>query len=201
VKKTFFQTNLLFQVFVSIFLVGFVVFQILAFKIGYLIISSAISGSTNYLIDRIVIFLLFELMACLLLIIFFRFEHNNIHINNGKIYMNDDWLRQKEKIQFYSEVHISDIYRIDIIWTSKNSKQKNINGRAFSSSMPKAYISFEKNNGEIVNMLILYMNKKTISKMIDCIKQEMIKINNLNLIEETANLVDRFIKPQKLKNK
>ena len=115
--------------------------------------------------------------------------------------MNDDWLRQKEKIQFYSEVHISDIYRIDIIWTSKNSKQKNINGRAFSSSMPKAYISFEKNNGEIVNMLILYMNKKTISKMIDCIKQEMIKINNLNLIEETANLVDRFIKPQKLKNK
>ena len=45
------------------------------------------------------------------------------------------------------------------------------------------------------------MNKKTISKMIDCIKQEMIKINNLNSIEETANLVDKFIKPQKLKNK
>lgn len=115
--------------------------------------------------------------------------------------MNDDWMRKKEKIQFYSEVHISDIYRIDIMWTSKNSKQKNINGRTFSSSMPKAYISFEKNNGEIVNMLILYMNKKTISKMIDCIKQEMIKINNLNSIEETANLVDKFIKPQKLKNK
>ena len=61
----------------------------------------------------------------------------------------------------------------------KNSLNGHIDGRTLGSIAPKAYISFKKNSGEIVNMFILYMNHRTVSKMIDCIKEEMKKNNNL----------------------
>lgn len=153
------------------------------------------------MLEKILVSLLSELMSIILFRVFLRFEHNNIYIKNGKIYMNDDWLRKKEKIQYRSEVFISDIRSIDIIWTSKNSLNRHIDGRTLGSIAPKAYISFKQNNGEIVNMLILYMNHRTVSKMIDCIKEEMKKSNNLNHIEDTACLTNKFTEQLSLRRK
>lgn len=200
-KKTFFQTNVIFQVFVFVFFVGFIVFQVLVFNILLLIISSVKSNEYQSLFYRILVLLIFELTAWLFFRVFIRFEHNNIHIRNNKIYINDDWMRKKEKIQYYSEVCISEIRSIDIIWTSKNSLQKTINGRTLGCSMPKAYISFTNNNGEKVNMFILYMGRKTITKMIDCIKDEMIKNGNFNQIEDTTVLANKFTDQLRLKKK
>ena len=198
-KRTFFQTNIFFQFFVFIFFVGFIVYQGLTFKILYLIISFVKIHDYSSLLERILVLLLCELMSVILFRVFLRFEHNNIHIKKGKIYMNDDWLRKKEKIQYRSEVFISDIQSIDIIWTSKNSLNGHIDGRTLGSIAPKAYISFKKNSGEIVNMFILYMNHRTVSKMIDCIKEEMKKNNNLNHIEDTIYLTNKFTKKLDLK--
>ena len=55
--------------------------------------------------------------------IIIRFEHNNIYIRGNKIYMNDDWMPKKEKIQRYAEVYIEDIKSIDIIGTPKKKEK------------------------------------------------------------------------------
>jgi len=193
-KKTFYQTNLFFQIFALMIFAYFVAVQVIVF----ICLSHVISLphlSLPSLAERIVALWIMETGALLTFWVFLRLEHNNIHIKGNKIYMNDDWMRRSEKIQFYSEVLIPEIRSIDIIHTRDNCLMKPIQTMQFS--VPKAYISFQKSNGETVNMLILHMSRKTVSKMIDHIKEEMKRCGNFSRIEDTAVLVEKFTGQQK----
>ena len=119
IKKTYYQTSIFFQIIISIFLAAFIVFQAMAIKIVILIITCIMNNDLKNVGGQFVIFLVFEIGALLMLRIIIRFEHNNIYIRDNKIYMNDDWMHKKEKIQRYAEVYIEDIKSIDIIGTPK----------------------------------------------------------------------------------
>lgn len=200
-KKNYYQTNILYQLFLFILFILFLIIQYFAVKIGILIFSSISSGENKYIIDRIVILLIFEVFALLILRVFLRLEHNNIHIKENIIYMNDDWARKKQKIQYATKVKINDIQAIDIIWSTKDSLLKNIPSGTFGNMLPKAYISFLTIDGKISNMLILYMNSKTIKTLIDDIKKLMIKYNNHNKIEKTDVLVKKYTSQIRFKRK
>lgn len=195
-KKTYFQTKISLQIFVSIFFVFFIIFQYYATKLLISIIHCVSNSELENLLKLIFVFLVFEIMALLTLRICIRFEHINIHIKNDRIFMKDDWMRKKEKIQFKTEVLISEIKRIGIIWTHKNSQLKNIQGNSFGSKVPKAYLSFETMNGKTKNMLILYMNKRTVRQLITDIKALMIKNNNLSVLEDTEMLLEKLAFPE-----
>lgn len=90
-KKNYYQTNVFYQLFLFILFILFLIIQYFAVKIGILIFSSITSGENKYIIDRIVILLIFEVFALLILRAFLRLEHNNENI----IYMNDDWTSKK----------------------------------------------------------------------------------------------------------
>lgn len=119
IKKTYYQTSIFFQIIISIFLAAFIVFQAMAIEIVVLIITCIMNNDLKNVGGQFVIFLVFEIAALLMLRIIIRFEHNNIYIRGNKIYMNDDWMPKKEKIQRYAEVYIEDIKSIDIIGTPK----------------------------------------------------------------------------------
>lgn len=191
-KKTFFQTNILFQIFSFLFFVAFLGFQLFAMRIMVLTIEKVISTGTDMLCARVSIFLLFQIVAVLILRFFIRMEHNNIHIDNGKIYMTDDWLPKKEKIQYATSVYFLEIKAIDVIWSTKDSLLKTTPTRTFGGAMPKAYLSFFLNDGTQKNMLILYMSTKTIRSLVEVIKECLLSENNPAKIEDTDILVKKF---------
>lgn len=78
---------------------------------------------------------------------------------------------------------------------------KNIPSDTFGNMLPKVYISFLTIDGKINNMLILYMNSKTIKTLIDDIKKLMIEYNNHNKIEKTDVLVKKYTSQIRFKRK
>lgn len=191
IKKTYYQTSIFFQIIISIFLAAFIVFQAMAIKIVVLIITCIMNNDLKNVGGQFVIFLVFEIAALLMLRIIIRFEHNNIYIRGNKIYMNDDWMPKKEKIQRYAEVYIEDIKSIDIIGTPK--KKRKLSATISTSIIPlRAYIVFETMKGKKVKMFIFYMSKKTIRTMINDIKELMKEHNNFNPIEDTETLIEKL---------
>lgn len=191
IKKTYYQTSIFFQIIISIFLAAFIVFQAMAIEIVVLIITCIMNNDLKNVGGQFVIFLVFEIAALLMLRIIIRFEHNNIYIRGNKIYMNDDWMPKKEKIQRYAEVYIEDIKSIDIIGTPK--KKRKLSATISTSIIPlRAYIVFETMKGKKVKMFIFYMSKKTIRTMINDIKELMKEHNNFNPIEDTETLIEKL---------
>lgn len=191
IKKTYYQTSIFFQIIISIFLAAFIVFQAFAIKIVILIITCIMNNDLKNVGGQFVIFLVFEIAALLVLRVIIRFEHNNIYIRGNKIYMNDDWMPKKEKIQRYAEVYIEDIKSIDIIGTPK--KKRKLSATISTSIIPlRAYIVFETMKGKKVKMFIFYMSKKTIRTMINDIKELMKEHNNFNPIEDTETLIEKL---------
>lgn len=191
IKKTYYQTSIFFQIIISIFLTAFIVFQVMAIEIVVLIITCIVNNDLKNVGGQFVIFLVFEIAALLMLRIIIRFEHNNIYIRGNKIYMNDDWMPKKEKIQRYAEVYIEDIKSIDIIGTPK--KKRKLSATISTSVIPlRAYIVFETMKGKKVKMFIFYMSKKTIRTMINDIKELMKEHNNFNPIEDTETLIEKL---------
>lgn len=191
IKKTYYQTSIFFQIIISIFLAAFIVFQAFAIKIVILIITCIMNNDLKNVGGQFVIFLVFEIAALLVLRVIIRFEHNNIYIRGNKIYMNDDWMPKKEKIQRYAEVYIEDIKSIDIIGTPK--KKRKLSATISTSVIPlRAYIVFETMKGKKVKMFIFYMSKKTIRTMINDIKELMKEYNNFNPIEDTETLIEKL---------
>ena len=191
IKKTYYQTSVFFQIIISIFLAAFIVFQAYAIKIVILIITCIMNNDLKNVGGQFVIFLVFEIAALLVLRVIIRFEHNNIYIRGNKIYMNDDWMPKKEKIQRYAEVYIEDIKSIDIIGTPK--KKRKLSATISTSVIPlRAYIVFETMKGKKVKMFIFYMSKKTIRTMINDIKELMKEHNNFNPIEDTETLIEKL---------
>lgn len=191
IKKTYYQTSIFFQIIISIFLAAFIVFQAMAIEIMVLIITCIMNNDLKNVGGQFVIFLILEISALLVLRIIIRFEHNNIYIRGNKIYMNDDWMPKKEKIQRYAEVYIEDIKSIDIIGTPK--KKRKLSATISTSIIPlRAYIVFETMKGKKVKMFIFYMSKKTIRTMINDIKELMKEHNNFNPIEDTETLIEKL---------
>lgn len=166
----------------------FFIAQYFAIKILILIFSSILEINLNMLIIRIIIFLVFEVSAILILKIFLRFEQNNIYIDKNVIYMNDDKKKNNNKIQYATRVQVEEIVDIKIIWSNKDSRLKS----SISSSIPIAYISFLLKNGCQKNMMILFMNKSTVKKLINNIKRLMIEYNNKNQIADTELLISKL---------
>ena len=187
-KKIYFQTNIFFQILMLLILSTFFIAQYFAIKILILIFSSILEINLNMLIIRIIIFLVFEVSAILILKIFLRFEQNNIYIDKNVIYMNDDKKKNNNKIQYATRVQVEEIVDIKIIWSNKDSRLKS----SISSSIPIAYISFLLKNGCQKNMMILFMNKSTVKKLINNIKRLMIEYNNKNQIADTELLISKL---------
>lgn len=191
IKKTYYQTSIFFQIIISIFLAAFIVFQAMAIKIVVLSVTCIMNNDLKNVGGQFVIFLILEIGALLMLRVIIRFEHNNIYIRDNKIYMNDDWMPKKEKIQRYAEVYIEDIKSIDIIGTPK--KKRKLSATISTSVIPlRAYIVFETMKGKKVKMFIFYMSKKTIRTMINDIKELMKEYNNFNPIEDTETLIEKL---------
>lgn len=187
-KKIYFQTNIFFQILMLLILSTFFIAQYFAIKILILIFLSILEINLNMLIIRIIIFLVFEVSAILILKIFLRFEQNNIYIDKNVIYMNDDKKKNNNKIQYATRVQVEEIVDIKIIWSNKDSRLKS----SISSSIPIAYISFLLKNGCQKNMMILFMSKSTVKKLINNIKRLMIEYNNKNQIADTELLISKL---------
>ena len=120
-----------------------------------------------------------------------RLEHNNIHLDENKIYMNDDW-QKKSKIQFYTEVEYKNIENVDIVWSAKNSKGENIKSNLPSSFVVKPYLSITTKSGKSENFFILYFSKKTLLKLIDELKKRMAAVGNYSAIIDSAKLIEKL---------
>ena len=89
--------------------------------------------------------------------------------------MNDDKKKNNNKIQYETKVQVEEIIDIKIIWSNKDSRLKS----SISSSIQK-------------NMMILFMNKSTVKKLINNIKRLMIEYNNKNQIADTELLISKL---------
>jgi len=184
-KKTFYQTNIFWQLFCFIFLAAFITCLIVGVQLVVGVINNGLGASVTDKIISIFLLTLYFIAILLILKLFIRFEHNNIHLTNEKIYMNDDWNNKKNKIQYYSEVKFIDIESIDIIWTKKNSKGKTIRSRFVSSMVEKLYLSIKCKNGKVVNFFIMYISKKDVIRIINEIRCRMKIIgNDIDIIKD-----------------
>lgn len=189
-KKTFYQTNILWQLFCFMFLAVFITCFIVGVQLIVGIINNGLGVDVTDKIISIFLLVLYFTATFLILKVFVRLEHNNIHFTNEKIYMNDDWNNKKNKIQYYSEVKFTDIDSVDIIWTKKDSKGKTIRSRLVSAFVEKPYLSIKCKNGEVVNFFVMYISKKDVIKIINEIRIRMKKVkNDVDIIHEKEALL------------
>ena len=189
-KKTFYQTNILWQLFCFMFFAVFITCFIVGVQLIVGIINNGLGESVTDIVLSIILLILYFVATFLILKVFVRLEHNNIHFTNEKIYMNDDWNNKKNKIQYYSEVKFTDIDSVDIIWTKKDSKGKTIRSRLVSAFVEKPYLSIKCKNGEVVNFFVMYISKKDVIKIINEIRIRMKKVkNDVDIIHEKEALL------------
>lgn len=189
-KKTFYQTNILWQLFCFMFLAVFITCFIVGVQLIVGIINNGLGESVTDIVLSIILLILYFVATFLILKVFVRLEHNNIHFTNEKIYMNDDWNNKKNKIQYYSEVKFTDIDSVDIIWTKKDSKGKTIRSRLVSAFVEKPYLSIKCKNGEVVNFFVMYISKKDVIKIINEIRICMKNVkNDVDIIHEKEALL------------
>lgn len=189
-KKTFYQTNILWQLFCFMFLAVFITCFIVGVQLIVGIINNGLGVDVTDKIISIFLLVLYFTATFLILKVFVRLEHNNIHFTNEKIYMNDDWNNKKNKIQYYSEVKFTDIDSVDIIWTKKDSKGKTIRSRLVSAFVEKPYLSIKCKNGKVVNFFIMYISKKDVIKIINEIRICMKNVkNDVDIIHEKEALL------------
>lgn len=189
-KKTFYQTNILWQLFCFMFLAVFITCFIVGVQLIVGIINNGLGESVTDIVLSIILLILYFVATFLILKVFVRLEHNNIYFTNEKIYMNDDWNNKKNKIQYYSEVKFTDIDSVDIIWTKKDSKGKTIRSRLVSAFVEKPYLSIKCKNGEVVNFFVMYISKKDVIKIINEIRICMKNVkNDVDIIHEEEALL------------
>ena len=172
-KKTFYQTNIFWQLFCFVFLAIFILIFIVTVQC---ITISDIMAS---------VFILAVLVigGSLALIEFIILEHNNVHLTKDKIYMNNDWNPKKDKIQYYTEAYFADIESIDIIWTKMDSRGRLIKSKLISASVEKPYLSIKTKDGKVSNFFVMYIPKKNVIKILNEISYRMKSVgNNIKII-------------------
>ena len=190
-KKTFYQTNILYQLLCFLFLAMSVIGLIVGVELIIGFVKNGLGSTVTNIVKSIFLMILyFSGVFFIAIKPFIQIEHNNIHLTDEKIYMNDDWDNTKSKIQYYSEVKFIDIEAVDIIWTNKNCKGKAINSGAMADYVEKPYLSIKNNKGEVINFFIMYIAKKDVVKMISEIKLRMRMVGNRTpIIKEEDALI------------
>lgn len=184
-KKTFYQNNIFWQLICCVPLVISIISFILDVELIIHFINNGLGVDNNDKIISIFNLVILLVGTFMFLMFFIQLEHNNIHLTNDKIYMNDDWNKKTDKIQYYSEVNFIDIEAVDIIWTKKDSKGKIIRSKLMSAYVVKPYLSIKTKDGKVVNFFILYIVKKDVIKIINEIRRRMKNVgNNTEIIDD-----------------
>ena len=197
-KKTFYQTSIFWQVICFVFLAAFVLCSVIWVRVAIDFVESFSDISSNEMIVSAIKLIVSFIAILMVLRVFIRFEHNNIHFTEEKIYINDDWNNERNKIQYYSEVKFVEIEAVDIIWTANNSQGKPIKSHLIASAVKKPYLSIKTKSGEVANFFVMYFSKKSMLKIIDEIRVRMNSVGNYTAIiqeEEAVQKMDR--KPAK----
>ena len=182
-KKTYYQTNVFWQLLCCV---------VLAFVIGGIVLVvitliPCFSGELQQaqLVRAILLAVIYSIGVGLFIKEFIRMEHNNIHLDNEKIYMKDDWSIILEKIQFHTEVKFADISSIDIIYSKNNSRGGRIRSPLPSSRVEKPYLSITTIDNKTYNFFIMYITKKNRKRLIEDIKERMRQAGN-NALEQNS---------------
>ena len=115
-----------------------------------------------------------------------------IHLRKEDIATFGDGLPKFEKIQYKCFVKYKDIKNISILASEKNSKNKRIQLKWVSSSMPKKYLEFTLINGKKERMCINYYTKKQIIKMLNYINSNMQLAGNENALNISEIMQDWY---------
>lgn len=105
--------------------------------------------------------------------LFIQYEHNCIIFKEKYIYILDDWLFSREKIQYKTIIEYAKIDEINIIKANQNSLGKKINRKFI---IPLEFMEFRCKNGEIKRIFFTYYTKKQKAKILKEVKK---RINNL----------------------
>lgn len=185
-KKTFFQTNILWQL---------LLLCILAIGIFGVITLIDVFGSkygdiTNFInmtsLDDKLIYCVFILSVIFPFYLFVQLERYNVHLNDEEIYMNDDWRRKtaRDKIQYQVSTKYKDIEKINLIYSHYDSKDRNC------SAFRKKYLVLETKEGKINKYYVTYISKKTLIKLIDEIKLRLKEKGNAVPLDVTIDIVN-----------
>ena len=102
-NKVFYQTNILWQLFCFIFLAVFIACVIVGVQFIIGIVNNGLGQSDIDRVVSIILLVVYFTATLLILWLFIRFEHNNLHFTNEKMYMNDDWNNRKNKIYIFED--------------------------------------------------------------------------------------------------
>ena len=197
-KKTFYQTNIFWQLLCFAILAIVVVMVYGGVRIIIQDINQGFSIDED-IVGKIIVRILYFLGVALFFKEFIRIESINIHLDHEKIFMKDDGLPKKERVQYYAEVRFVDIESVDIIRTEKNSKGKKIDSKLISGSVIKPYLSIKSKSGGTANFFIMYMAKKDVIKLIDEIKKRMRNVGNMADVIEASSIMEKLKGPYMIK--
>lgn len=193
-KKTFYQTNIFWQLFCFVFLTIFILIFIVTVQCIIAIIKNGFGKTISNIMASVFILAVLVIGCSLALIEFIILEHNNVHLTKDKIYMNNDWNPKKDKIQYYTEAYFADIESIDIIWTKMDSRGKLIRSKLISASVEKPYLPIKTKDGKISNFFVMYIPKKNVIKIINEISYRMKSVGNNS---EIINSDEAYLKIKK----
>lgn len=155
-KKTFFQTNILWQ----ILLFGILCLGLLCTINIFHVFNSKYGNITNFLNmtsldDKLIYFITF-CGSIFPFYFFIQLERYNVHLNDEEIYMNDDWRRKtaRDKIQYQVSTKYKDIEKIQLIYSYYDSRDRNC------SAFRKKYLVLETKDGKINKYHVIYISKK-----------------------------------------
>ena len=185
-KKTFFQTNVLWQLLLlCILTIG--IFGIITL---FDVFGSKYGNITNFLnmtsLDDKLIYCVFLCGVIFPFYLFVQLERYNVHLNDEEIYMNDDWRRKtaRDKIQYQVSTKYKDIEKINLIYSHYDSRDRNC------SVFRKKYLVLETKDGKINKYHVTYFSKKTLIKLINEIKLRMKEKENIVTIDDTNDIID-----------
>ncbi len=126
-----------------------------------------------------------------------------IHLRKEDIYTFGDMLPKFEKIQYKCKIKYIDIQNISIIASEKNSKNKKIQLKWVSSSMPKKYLEFTLVNNKKERMCINHYTKNQVRKLLTFISFNMVesKCKNSLDVNEIMKSWYAYNPPKKEKHK
>ena len=185
-KKSFFQTNILWQLLLlCILTIG--IFGIITL---FDVFGSKYGNITNFLnmtsLDDKLIYCVFLCGVIFPFYFFVQLERYNVHLNDEEIYMNDDWRRKtaRDKIQYQVSTKYKDIEKINLIYSHYDSRDRNC------SAFRKKYLVLETKDGKINKYHVTYFSKKTLIKLINEIKLRMKEKENIVTIDDTNDIID-----------
>ena len=155
-NKIFFRLNIVWQI-ISLFFLFIAIISIYA-------VIKALS-SKQYL------GLCMALPFVVTMFLFVQCEHNCIIFKEKYIYVPDDWLFSREKIQYKTIIKYDEVEEINIVKDCQNSLGKKINRKFI---MPFEFLEFRCKNGYVQRIFISYYTKKQRVKILKEVEKRII---------------------------